>query len=188
MRALTKTEKYLFWLPAAGVQVLNSDTVVLGQDGWADGRCGDYENTQVNLNDSRRIDDLFQKNILGKYRLLEKMQELADADALALHNELKIAIDNYHPKKIIVLTHIPPFKELCFNRGKPMNPDYLPYFVSQATGNVLLDVATKHKDISFLVLCGHTHERAAYQALDNLEARVGRAEYGVPAVEMAFML
>ena len=33
MRELTKTEKNLFWLPASGVQVLNSDTVVLGQDG-----------------------------------------------------------------------------------------------------------------------------------------------------------
>ena len=183
MSDLTKAQKHLFWLPASGAQVLNDSTVLLGQDGWADGRCGDYENTQINLNDSRRIDDLFQKNILGKYRLLEKMQELADADALALHDELAIVIEKYKPKKIIILTHVPPFKELCFNKGKPMQPNYLPYFVSQATGDVLLDVANKHKDISFLVLCGHTHERAHYQALGNLETRVGRAEYGLPAVE-----
>lgn len=185
---LMKVQPYLFWLTALPAQLLDSDTVLLGQDGWADGRHGDYKNTQVNLNDSRLIADLFEKNIRGKYRLLEKMQELADKDALLLGDKLRVAIEEYQPKKIIVLTHIPPFREVCFNRGKAMSDSYLPYFVSKATGDVLIDMANKNKQVLFSVLCGHTHERAYYQALDNLEVKVGKAQYCAPSIEMELIL
>ena len=114
---------------------------------------------------------------MGKYSLLDKMQELADKDARLLHDELLLAIDKYHPKKVIVVTHIPPFKEACLHEGQMSDDDWLPYFASKATGDVLLDVASNYKDISFLVLCGHTHDRAQYQALDNLEVK---AEYYEP--------
>jgi len=61
---LTKSEKLLFWLPTSGPQVLTSDTILLGQDGWADGRYGDYMNSRVVLNDSRLIAELSQFFIL----------------------------------------------------------------------------------------------------------------------------
>ncbi len=34
--------KWLHWLPASGVVRLNKDTCLIGHDGWADGRFGDY--------------------------------------------------------------------------------------------------------------------------------------------------
>ena len=185
---LMKTQHDLLWLPVLHEKLLTHDTVLVGQDGWADGRHGDYVNTQINLNDSRLIDDLFQKNIIGKYRLLEKMQELADRDAHSLHDDIMEAIKKYRPKKIIVLTHIPPFEEVCFSRGKKTSVHYLPYFASKATGDVLTEIADKHKNISFLVLCGHTHERAQYQALDNLLIKVGKAEYRQPTIEEVLMI
>lgn len=188
MTALMKSEKQLFWLSVSGMQLLDNDTMLLGQDGWADGRYGDYANTQVNLNDSRLINDLFQQNIRGKYRLLEKMQEMADKDAMLLHNELLLTIKKHQVKKIIILTHVPPFQELCFNKGKPMLDNYLPYFVSKAMGDVLLEVAKANFNIEFLVLCGHTHERACYQALNNLKVKVGEAKYGEPRVEEVVMI
>ena len=73
--ALTEKHDLLFWLPAAGVQVFNNNTVLIGQDGWADGRLGDYHNSRITLNDSRMILDLYHANILGKSQLLEKMQQ-----------------------------------------------------------------------------------------------------------------
>ena len=64
MTALTKKNDKLFWLPASGMQKLDNDTFLIGQDGWADGRLGDYQNSRVVLNDSRMIADLFQEKIL----------------------------------------------------------------------------------------------------------------------------
>ena len=59
---LTKTHEQLFWLPASGIQLLTDDIILLGQDGWSDGRLGDYQNSKVALNDSRMIIDLAQKD------------------------------------------------------------------------------------------------------------------------------
>ncbi len=72
---LTQTHEKMFWLPAAGIQQLVNNTILVGQDGWADGRLGDYSNSSVSLNDSRMIVDLFQEKMLGKLQLLKKMQE-----------------------------------------------------------------------------------------------------------------
>lgn len=72
MAELNQSYPSLFWLPAAGVQSLNHDTVIIGEDGWADGRLGDYTNSRVSLNDSRLIADLFQRKIIGKFAYWKK--------------------------------------------------------------------------------------------------------------------
>lgn len=179
---LTKNNNQLFWLSASGIQLLNKDTILVGQDGWADGRLGDYTNSRVGLNDSRLIMDLFQAKILGKFKLLEKMQELADIDAKNLQRDLLLAIKQ-NPKKIIVLTHIPPFKEACMHEGEMSDDEWIPYFTSKATGDVLMRIAKNNPATEFLVLCGHTHSEAHYQALNNLTVRAGRAEYGYPSIQ-----
>lgn len=182
MASLSKTHAQLFWLPASGMQIFNKKTILLGQDGWADGRLGDFVNSNASLNDSRKILDLFQENIIGKFRLLEKMQQLADADAIQLQDELVQAV-NQHPKKIIVLTHVPPFKEACLHNGVITDDNWLPYFSSKATGDVLLQVAHENPAIEFLVLCGHTHDKARYKPLGNLTIRTGDAEYYCPEIQ-----
>lgn len=182
MSELTKAEKLINWLPASGMIVLKQDAILLGQDGWADGRLGDYQNSRVVLNDSRMIADLFQEKILGKFQLLEKMQQLADVDANKLHADLKLAIDA-NPKKIIVLTHVPPFKEACMHQGKISEDDWLPYFGSKVTGDVLIQVAKENPAIEFFVLCGHTHSEALYKPLNNLCVKAGKAEYYLPEVQ-----
>lgn len=181
-RELTKTHERLFWLPASGPQLLAKNTILLGQDGWADGRLGDYQNSRVVLNDSRMIVDLFQESILGKSHLLKKMQELADADALQLQGNLLQAIKQ-NPKRIIVLTHVPPFKEASQYNGRISDDDWLPYFTSKIMGDVLMQAAEENPSIEFLVLGGHTHGKANYQALNNLNIRIGKAEYGEPEVQ-----
>lgn len=181
MAALTKENDKLFWLPASGMQKLNDDTILIGQDGWADGRLGDYTNSRVSLNDSRMISDLFQAKILGKYQLLEKMQELADADTMKLQTDLEKAI-SLNPRKIIILTHVPPFKEACLHQGKVSNDDWLPYFSSKIMGNLLTKIANDNPAIHFLVLCGHTHSKAHYHQ-DNLVVEAGKAEYYQPEIQ-----
>ncbi len=187
MTTLTKNQDKLHWLPASGIQKLNDNTYLVGQDGWADGRIGDYQNTRVVLNDSRLIADLFEGRILGKFQLLEKMQQLADADALELQKNLEQAIQQ-NPTEIIVLIHVPPFKDACMHQGKISDDDWLPYFSSKIMGDVLLEAAQKNSSINFLVLCGHTHSAAKYQPLDNLIVEVGRAEYYHPAIQKIIKL
>ena len=167
MLALTQKENYLHWLPVSGLISLTDDVFLVGQDGWADGRLGDYQNSNIKLNDERMIGDLFQASILGKQHVLQKMQQLADLDAENLQSDLKKAVKK-NPKKIIVVTHIPPFKEACFHKGKISDDNWLPYFSSNATGDVLTKIARENSHIEFLVLCGHTHSEANYQPFENL--------------------
>lgn len=88
--ALIKVCAILYWLPAAGIQCLTEKTLLLGQDGWADARLGDVYESHLKLNDSRYIIDLFQAELLGKSSLIDKMQQLADEDALQLQQDLHI--------------------------------------------------------------------------------------------------
>lgn len=183
MRELTKNEPLLHWLPESGVHDLGNQTILLGEDCWADGGYGDYSNSGVVLNDSQMIIDLFQNYILGKYRLLEKMQQLADQDAQNLKIRLVEAIKNHHPKKVIILIHVPPFKEACLYEGKISNDDFLPFFSSKITGDVLTQMAQENKEIEFLVLCGHTHNKAYWQSSENLIIKAGSAEYARPEIQ-----
>ena len=184
---LTHAHDELFWLPASGIHELAKDVILVGQDGWADGRFGDYQNSRVAINDSRMIGDLFQAKILGKFQLLEKMQELADTDAAQLQINLDQAASK-KPKKIIVLTHVPPFKESCMHMGKISDDDWLPYFSCKVIGDVLMEIANKYPSIDFLVLCGHTHSESNYQPLPNLTVKAGMAEYRYPHVQEVFDL
>jgi predicted MPP superfamily phosphohydrolase len=183
MRDLTQNEPLLHWLPSSGVHDLGNQTILLGEDCWADGRLGSYANSHVVLNDSRMIVDLFQNNIQGKYKLLEKMQQLADQDAQHLKDSLSNALSNHRPKKVIVLIHVPPFREACMHEGKISNDDFLPFFSSKITGDVLMQIAQENKTVEFLVLCGHTHSNAYWQPCENLIIKAGAADYGKPEIQ-----
>ena len=52
MTELTLVNQYIFWLPEINAKNLAPNVWLLGQDGWADGRLGDYQNSNVSLNDS----------------------------------------------------------------------------------------------------------------------------------------
>lgn len=179
MMLLTKNNPHLFWLGCCEPIKLDNDTILVGEDGWADGRYGDYANTPVSLNDSRLIADLFQERILGRFQLLEKMQKLADEDANNLSFKLKEAAKQ-NPKKIVVVTHVPPFRETAMHEGKISSDDFLPFFSSKATGGALMQFAKEHSSMEILVLCGHSHDWCSYHPLDNLIVFVGAAEYTRP--------
>lgn len=112
------------------------------------------------------IADLFQEKILGRHQLLEKMQQLADSDAMKLQNDLMQAVSQA-PKKLIVLTYFPPFKEACLHEGEISCDDWPSYFSSKVIGDISTTVSKQNTEIEFLVLCGHTHSETYYQPLKN---------------------
>ncbi|KTD24431.1 MULTISPECIES: metallophosphoesterase family protein [Legionella] len=182
MTQLTHGEPLLYWLPATKPIALKKNVFLVGQDGWADGRYGNYYKSPVAVNDSRLIIDLFLQQGMGKKQLLEQMRELADTDAQQLKNKLQEAAD-LGAKQILIITHVPPFKENCFYRGKEGTQDFLPYYASQATGNVLLELAHENQQIHFAVFCGHTHAKSIYKPLENLTIKSGQAEYYMPEIQ-----
>jgi predicted MPP superfamily phosphohydrolase len=180
---LSQENPLLHWLPKIGLVHLSKDTILVGEDCWADGRYGNYTDSRVMLNDSRMIQELREGSMIGKYQLLDAMKKLADSDAMRLKKNLQSAIMQHSPKRIITLVHIPPFKESCMHDGKISSDDYLPFFASKITGDVLFEIAEANPKVAFLVLCGHTHSNSYNRPLNNLTVKAGSAEYCKPIIQ-----
>ncbi len=180
---LSRASPQLCWLSAADVVELTPDTGLVGHDGWADGRCGNYEDSTVILNDYLIIAEL-SRSKLDKAMLLQKLNELGDEAAAHLRRVLPGALEKY--RRVFVATHAPPFKEACWHQGKISNDDFLPHFVCQAMGDALLEIVPQYPDSEVTVLCGHTHGEGRAQMLDNLLVLTGGAEYGAPKVQQVF--
>jgi hypothetical protein len=56
---------------------LNKDTVLVGEDCWAEGRYGNYTESRVMLNDSRMIRELREGSMIGKYQLLDENAKIS---------------------------------------------------------------------------------------------------------------
>jgi hypothetical protein len=86
-------------------------------------------------------------------------------------------------RRVIVLTHVPPYAEATWHEGRQSNGQWLPHFSCKATGDVLLAAADAYPKGELLVLCGHTHGAGEVQMRPNLRVITGGAVYGHPAVQ-----
>jgi predicted MPP superfamily phosphohydrolase len=174
----------LVYLSQAGVVELTPTTALVGHDGWADGRLGDLDGSDVILNDFLLIDELKcwrHDHTLDKPALRRALETLGDEAAGYLKSVLAPAAEQY--PKVIVATHIPPFREAAWYEGRPSAADFLPFFSCKAVGDVLVEVAKAHPRCQILVLCGHTHGGGEIQVLENLRVVTGPAEYGEPEIQ-----
>jgi len=178
---LTAQSRWLRWLPAAGVVSLAPDLALVGHDGWADGRLGNYARSPVLLNDFRLIEEL---SWLDPATRLRRLQHLGDEAAASVKSVLLPALE--HHRTVIVATHVPPFKEACWHEGQISSDDWLPFFTCKAVGDVLLEAARAHPDRRIEVLCGHTHGGGVAQLAQNLVVHTGAADYGQPGIAGVF--
>jgi len=179
----------LVYLSQAGVVELKPSTALVGHDGWADGRLGDLDGSDVILNDFLLIDELKHwrdTHTLDKPALRRALEALGDEAAGYLKGVLAPAAKQY--PKVIVATHIPPFREAAWYQGRPSADDYLPFFSCKAVGDVLVDVAMSCPKCQILVLCGHTHGGGEIQAAENLRVVTGPAEYGRPEIQQVIQV
>jgi 3',5'-cyclic AMP phosphodiesterase CpdA len=186
------------WLPDSEIVELSPATVLIGHDGWADGRAGDFLKSEIMLNDYWLIEDLVQLRRTGpdapvdvafdapasKQRLFAKLQQLGDESAAHFARVLPEAA--LRGRLIVVLMHVPPFREACWYQGKPSGDDWVPHLACVAAGNVLREFMRQHPDRQMLVLCGHTHGGGEAQILDNLVVMAGTAAYGNPVIQRVF--
>jgi predicted phosphohydrolase len=174
---LCRRSKWLRYLPNEGVVALDRDTALVGHDGWADGRLGDFARSEVVLTDYLAIADL--AGLTPELRL-ERLHKLGDEAAAHFRRLLPQALDRY--RNVIVAIHPPPFREACWYEGKPSDDDYLPHFGCAAAGEALAQIMRSRAEQRMLVLCGHTHGRGVARILPNLLCKTGGAVYGHPGL------
>ncbi len=180
---LCRRQPSLVYLTHAGPVELLPNVGLVGHDGWADARIGDYERSMVLMNDYRVIEDLAG---LDKRQRWAKLKQLADAAADRIREILPPALDRY--EYVYFLTHIPPFREACWYDGQISDDEWAPHFTSKAMGDVLLDTMRNFPQRHLTVLCGHTHGVGEARLADNLRVLTGGAEYGFPTITRLFTL
>lgn len=204
---LCRDSSRLSYLSEVGVVSLTPTVALVGHDSWADGRLGDYEQSEVLLTDHFAIQDfnlmLSQTEsamILRQSRTeidaaylagpeakeyrLTVMQSLAEEAASHFRKYLPIAFESH--QHVIVLTHVPPFKQACWYGGKVSDDDWLPHFSCKAVGDILLETMKVRPKQKLTVLCGHTHGSGETEILDNLIVYTGGATYGHPEIQRVF--
>lgn len=180
-RRLSRRSHYLRWLPDADIVTLSHDTAIIGHDGWADGRYGDYWQSNIFLNDYNYIGELAG---ISKRDRLRKLHALGDESATYFRRMLPGAMARH--RRVFVVTHVPPYKEACWHNGRLSDDHWLPHFASKAVGDVLHDVVRWYPAVQATVLCGHTHGEGEVNVLHNMRVLTGGAEYGRPGIAGVF--
>ncbi len=154
---------------------LSNGWVLCGEDGWADTRIGNYFLSPVRMNDFKLISDLNGLSAVDRRR---KLRRLGAESALRLGRQLNHA--RQLGKNLLVMTHIPPFRESCWYEGKQSDDDWAPFFVCGSVGWMLRRFCKQHPECRVLVICGHTHHAGLAEMEENLLVWTGGADYGVP--------
>ncbi len=177
----TSHSKHLFWLNQEGIIPLNHDTALIGHDSWSDGRLGNYEDSDVFMNDYFVIKDFAGLDKMDRWL---KLQILGDQAADYFRKVLPEALEKYD--NIFLLTHIPPFRESCWHEGGLSDDNWLPHFTCQAVGDTLKEIMKEYPHKNLVVLCGHTHGDGQAQVSENILVLTGGAEYCAPHLQRIF--
>ena len=176
-----KHQPYLHYLTQLDPVFVAPGVALLGHDGWADGRAGDYQKSLIMMNDYRYIEELAG---LDKGARLRVLHRLGDEAAASAAKSLASAAPN--ASQVFFLTHVPPFREACWYQGRVSDDHWAPHFVCFALGQALLAAANRFSATQFTVLCGHTHSPGQVQMAANLLVVTGGAEYGKPQIQQVF--
>lgn len=174
------------WLSATDPIQLSSDAALVGHGGWGDARIGDVFKSDVYLNDYLLIDELRAVATPGYMtdELVLKLNSLGDESAAFLARQIVAAFEL--ADHVVVLTHVPPYREACWYQGRISDDNWAPHFTCKAVGNALTEAMRQRPDKRMTVLCGHCHGGGVAQILPNLEVRTAEAEYGRPNITQVF--
>lgn len=150
---------------------------LVGEDGWGDTREGDYEHSYVRLNDFTQIRDFCDADPAQWKEMLVRLGAVS-AERLSA-KLLALPEDAAH---VVVLTHVPPFREACWYEGRTTDDDWAPFFVCGQVGQVLRRVSQTRPQCRYTVLCGHTHHSGIANLEPNLRVYTGAACYGKPDI------
>ncbi|HZZ28164.1 MAG TPA: metallophosphoesterase [Pirellulales bacterium] len=176
--ALARSRPRLVYLTAAGVVHLTDHVGLVGDDGWADARLGNYVQSLVMMNDYRLIAELAP---LTKEFRWPKLKELGDQAAEHIRRVLPPALAKY--REVILATHLPPLRDACWHEGQISDDEWLPHFTCKALGDAILEIMRATPQRKLTVYCGHTHSSGICTPLPNVTIHTGSAQYGLPSVQ-----
>jgi Icc-related predicted phosphoesterase len=184
-RAITKAKVPLHWIEAAGIVDLGDRACLVGVDGWGDGQLGDPMWSKVLLNDWDLIDEFSIKNAIhDKAARMDLLGKLGQSAAHEIRATLIKALPKFD--QVLLMTHVPPWKEATWHEGAHSNDDWLPWFSCKAVGDAIVEQAAKHPSKKITVLCGHTHGAGHSKINDQIEVYTGGARYRSPEVQQLF--
>jgi 3',5'-cyclic-AMP phosphodiesterase len=175
---LCAVQSGLAYLTASDVILLSPRTTLVGHDGWADGREGDYAGSLVSMMDYTLIAELSNLTKTARWNVLKS---LGDEAAEHARRVLPMAFDQ--SDQALFVTHVPPLREACWYEGRHSDDHWAPHFTCRALGDALIELMRARPEKKLTVLCGHTHGQGQCQPLPNLTIFTGGAEYGQPAVQ-----
>lgn len=175
--ALTQSHPRLKYLTTDGPVQLPDGWGLIGHDGWADGRIGDFAASVVMMHDYRRIAELTG---LDKNQRWDQLKRLGDQAAASVAKQLDLA--GQQNQRLLMLTHVPPFRDACWYEGQISDDQWAPHFTCQAVGESLRDYSMTHRDHEITVLCGHTHGAGLAHPARQITVYTGGAEYGHPRI------
>jgi 3',5'-cyclic-AMP phosphodiesterase len=181
--ALARKRPRLMYLTALDVIELTPSVGLIGDDGWADARLGNYERSLVMMNDYRLISELAT---LTKQLRWPKLKQLGDMSAEHIRRVLPVALEKY--RHVILATHLPPLRDACWHEGQISNDEWLPHFTCKAMGDAILETMRAAPQRQLTVYCGHTHSSGICQPLPNVTIHTGSAQYGSPGVQQIMEL
>jgi predicted MPP superfamily phosphohydrolase len=190
VKLLCEKSEFLKYMTTSTYVSLTKQTAVIGHDGWYDGQHGAGIRSSFIMNDWVLTGDFIEASGGDKYvsmmhkvkdigMITQVCQRLAKQSVDHVSKQIKDAV-KYH-KNVVVLTHVPAFKESHMYRGKVGDDEAQPWYTSKIMGDTLLAAASTYKDCKFTVLSGHTHGFFRKNILPNLEVIVSSAMYGSPA-------
>lgn len=192
-KKLRQNNDRLVWLGSAGVIQLSDSIALVGHDGWYDARNGCWEKSSYIMNDWVNVynfhpfiavndgNGIFP--VMDVNAIVNVARFRADAGSQYVYDQCKLALRAGN-KRVIVLTHFPPFAEAARHHGSPTEDEAIPWYSSQIMGTRLLQLASEFPTQEISVFCGHTHDAYRYVASKNLEVFVGHSQYGNPHWEL----
>ena len=175
---LSAHSQHLHYLSHEEVIALSNKVALVGDDGWADGRAGCFATSNVMLNDYILIQEL---KYLTPYQREKKLNELGDESAQKIAHKVGLALKAFD--QVILLTHVPPFREVSFYGDTPSDDNWAPHFVNKAAGMRLKALMEKNPTKHLLVLAGHTHTGVDVEILPNLRVLTGESLLRFPSIQ-----
>ena len=170
----------LVYLSLSDAVSLSPATALVGHDGWGDMREGDWEGTSVRPPDFDEIDELKEAGT-DRSVLRDRLCRLGDEAADHLRRVLPAALTTH--ERVLVATHVPPFRETSWYEGENSGEAWLPFFCCRAVGDVLLAMSDRYAERKISVVCGHCHGTGEVQVGSNIRVLTGGAEPCSPQLQ-----
>lgn len=162
---------------------------IVGHDGWYDAYYGRPFSAGLVMSDWLQIKDFSAHlhpiaggSTIDPHGIVGVAREASfNAAEAVLERARKAALNS---KRVVIVTHVPPFPEVHAQGGKGNNDASIPWYTSKFMGEAITRVAEENPGVGFTVLCGHTHYKAKFLNGKNIECFVGGSEYGEPRYEI----